>query len=183
MLGVVGLAHDRVRVLVVAVMGLQAAADQILTFTDEDEVGGQTFNKFPENDAEAAEFWSEVWFELVKDLAAPVVVIPPDPSKEAWASAMEPLIPVPVGGLAAFDAAALAAFPLLAASIAPNLIAVPPPAPLLALITAALAPFIIGTTDPVGPAVATAGAFKAYVETAQWTPPGPPAPVAFSVAP
>ena len=164
-------------------MGIMDAANKILTFTDEAEVGGQPFNKFPEDDAEAAAFWSEVWFEVVKDLIAPPISVPPNPSKALWAATMEPLIAVPDGGLAAFDAAATAAFPALAASIVPNLIATPAAPPLLAAITAALAPFIAGSEDPVGPAIATAGAFGAYVASAMWTAPGPPAPAPFVVKP
>lgn len=166
------------------VMGLQDAVNKILTFTDEDEVGGQTFNKFPENDAEAAQFWSEVWEELVKDLLKPAPSTTVAASKSAWASTMEPLVSVPVGGLAAFDAAALAAFPILVSAFPTSgIIPVPPPSPLLPLITAGLAQFITGTTDPVGPAEATAGAFKDWVELATFTIPPATATLNFEVSP
>lgn len=165
-------------------MGVQASTEKILTFTDEKEVGGQTFNKFPENPSEVAQFWSEAWFEAVKDLTAPPIVAPPEASKAAFAGAMESLVTVPGGGIAALSAAAVAAVPALAASIAPNLIAVPPPAPFAAVLAGVMAPFVIaGTTDPVAAATAFATAIATWVATAQWTPPGPPAPAPMGVAP
>lgn len=165
-------------------MGTLAAQNQILTFSDEDELGGQTFNKFPETTAEVAQFWSEVWFACIEDLIAPPITAPPAASKATWASTMEALVTVPGGGIAALDAAAVAAFPALAAAIAPNLINLPPPAPFTAILTPALAPFVIaGTSDPIPPAAAFAGALSSWIATAKFTPPGPPAPAPFQVAP
>ena len=164
-------------------MGTMAAANEILTFSDEGEVGGQTFAGFPGDDAAVATAWAAVWAALVGDLIAPAIAAPPSASESTWQATMEPLVAVPNGGIAALSAAAVASFPLLAAAIAPNLIVLPPPAPLDALLTPALAPFIAGSTDPIAPANATAGALAAWVITATWTAPGPPAPLPFQVAP
>ncbi len=165
-------------------MGTVAAQNQLLTFSDAQEVGGQTFNKFPDDPAEVAQFWSEVWFASVENLAAPPITAPPTASKATWASVMEPLVTVPFGGIAALSAAAVAAFPGLAASILPNLIFLPPPAPFSAILIPALAPFVIaGIGEPVAPANVYATAIATWVATAQFTPPGIPMPAPFQVAP
>lgn len=165
-------------------MGVIDGKNKILTFTDKDSVGGQVFNKFPETPAEVAQFWSEAWFETVKDLIVPPIVVPPAASKAAFAATMQPIVSVPGGGIAAMSAAAVAAVPALAASIAPNLILAPPPSPFVAVLAGVMAPFIIaGIADPVAPALAWATAVQTWLATGQWTTPGPPAPQPFQVGP
>lgn len=156
-------------------MGAQAGTDELLTFSDEKEVGGQTFNKFPEDPAEVAEFWSNVWFEVVQDMAPPLI-LPPTVSQATWKTTMEALVQVPGGGIAALDAAANAAFLTLAAAMAPNVIVAAPP-PFISVLAGVLAPFIAGTTDPVAPAVAFGIAFVAWLAQGTWSVPGPPVPV------
>ena len=164
-------------------MGVVAAQNEVLTFSDEKEIGGQIFNKFPEDPAEVAEFWSNAWFEAIQDMAPPIV-LPPTGSQAVWASTMEPLVQVPGGGIVALDAAANAAFAAMIGpgGMGPNLIIAPPP-PFTSVLAGALAPFIAGTTDPVGPAAAFAGAFLAWLAQGTWSVPGPPVPVPFVMKP
>lgn len=157
-------------------MGVLACKEKILTFSDQTSA---SFVKFPEDDTEAAQFWSEAWFEAIKDLIAPPIALPPVASKELFASTMMPEISK--GGLVALSKAAVAAFPLLAAAIAPNVIASPPPAPFLTVLAPAMAPFIDGTTDTQGPALAFATALQTWIATGFWSVPAPPAPTSFTM--
>ena len=162
-------------------MGVIAAQNELLTFSDEKQVGGQIFNKFPVTPAEVATFWSDVWFDAVVDMIPPLT-LPPLISKATWKTVMEPLVAVPGGGIAALDAAANAAFLALAPAMVPNLIITPPP-PFTSVLVGALAPFIIGTTDPVAPALAFATAFLTWLAMGTWSIPGPPVPLPFVMKP
>lgn len=171
-------------------MSVTLGAQQLLTFSDEEEVGGQTFNKFPESGAETAQFWALVWGAIAAGITAPA---PPNPgilaaSILAWENTQAPLsepptvhTPPPGTGIIAISAAATAAFASFA-SIAPPNVVTPPPAPLAGILAGALAPFIIGVTDPVAPAFALAGAVGTWIATATFTPPGG-SPTPFAVAP
>jgi hypothetical protein len=124
-----------------------------------------------------------VWFELVKDLVAPAISVPPNASKSVFASTL--LSSYGGDGTTALSDAAQAAFPALAASIVPNLIISPPPTPFSVLLLPALAPYLIGATEPIGPATAVASALGAWLVSAIWTvPPAPaPVPLPFTVGP
>jgi hypothetical protein len=88
----------------------------------------------------------------------------------AFKATMLGLLSVPGGGVAALEQAFFSMGPVLAAASVP--VAVPPPAP--PPIGAALAPFLAGTADPTGPALALANAVFLWTKTGLWGP--PPAP-------
>ncbi len=177
-------------------MSIIACQNKILTFTDEKMVGGQIFNKWPENAAEVALFWSQVWEAMVSDMIGPPILVAEQLalSVEAWRSTMELLVTppdpmAPTAGILALSAAAMAAFPALALAIAPSIFIPPiPPAALSVLLLPAMAPFSIPpfslAPEPVGPAAAFAGTLAAWILTVQYSVvPVPPTPVAIVLAP
>lgn len=164
-------------------MGVLAMQAEILTFTDPDEVGGQSFKGFPANATEVGEFWAAAFTALAQDLIAPPITVAPalQAAEQAFAATMASLASVPNGGLAAFNAAAVAWVGALASAVLPALLT-PPPLPYAPGAGPIGFPVLAPTFDPILPATLIAAGTAAWLATALWTIP-PAAPAAVVVAP
>lgn len=127
--------------------GFDAAVNELLTFTDPDEVGGQTFKGFPADDQESAEFMADVFVKFFENTAHPPqfalnASIGRDPFITAYLGALGPTPTDPPTGAAAIIAGATAFALALVPTSLPAFVAIPPAAPLV---------FVPGppTNDPV----------------------------------
>ena len=131
-------------------LNINDALNEILTFSDEDETGGQVFKGFPSTPEETAEYWSEVFVKFFQATVHPpgfaiAATLGKEPFKAAFLAAFSGAPLAPTGAAAIIAGATAFALALVPGAL--PFVAIPPAVPLI---------FVPQPPDPARPPVVSA---------------------------